>query len=140
MHNSEKTIGLVVCGLFVVALISFSACSGRGGNNPVPTGPTITYKISIVSGNNQTGKVGTQLPASLKVYVTDDSGVRQTSVTVKYSVIEGYGDLSTVSALTDTAGIAESFLTPTDYAGTVKVEAKVRYTDTAVTFTETAID
>ena len=125
---------LLVCA---AALIFSSACEKRGGNNPTPTGPTITYKISIVSGNNQSGPLDSALPNPLKVFVSDDSGVKQVAAVVKFSVIEGYGDLSASSVSTDVDGYAEVTLTPVDYAGTIKVEAEVRYTDVNVVFTAT---
>jgi len=129
---------IFIVSFFAAILITaFTACEHRGGNNPTPTGPTIDYKITIVSGNNQSGPIGTQLAAPLKVYVTDDAGVKQVAAVVRWSVVEGYGDLSATSVTTDVEGYAETYLTPVDYAGEVQVQAKVQYTDASVTFTAT---
>jgi len=140
MLRNKKMFGLVACLLGVAAVLTFTACEHRGGNNPMPTEPTTTYKISIVSGNNQTGPLDSPLPQPLKVYVTDNIGVKQQGVTVLFAVTEGYGDLSFTYAVTDSSGTTETELTPTKYAGTIKVEAKVRYTDVSVIFGATGVE
>ncbi|MFC1544607.1 hypothetical protein ACFL4X_00430 [Gemmatimonadota bacterium] len=105
----------------------------------MPTGPSIDYKMSIVSGNYQTGPLDTQLANPLRIYVTNDANVKQVAVVVTFKIVEGGGDLSASSVVTDVDGFCEVYLTPTYVGGTIKVEAKVRYTDTIVTFTATGV-
>lgn len=115
------------------AILLLSAC-----NEPLPyqgSGGSVDYGISIVSGNGQSGALNSELSAPLRVFVTNNNGVKQPSVRVDFRIVEGYGELSSPSAVTDIDGYAEVKLTPTYAPGEVKVEASPAGDDSKVTFT-----
>jgi hypothetical protein len=70
--------------------------------------PAPPSRITIVSGNNQTGTIGTRLPADLTVRVTDAFDNPKAGVTVNYTVISGGGTVIPTAALTDDGGIARA--------------------------------
>ena len=95
--------------------------------------------IMLVSGNNQTGVIGSPLPDSLVVYVSENY-ISKKGWTVNFKVIEGEGTVTPSSAATDIAGHVATTLTPTGLPGTIKVEAKPFYSDNTVIFTATSVD
>ncbi len=130
-------MGAMLCATL---LLSLSACEKRGGNNQRDlTAPKIEYKISIVSGSGQRGRIDTRLPGGLKVFVTDASNIKQPAVIVKYKITEGFGELSASSQVTGSDGYAEVFLTPNNALGVIRVEARVSGSDAVVEFTATAV-
>lgn len=130
-------MGVMLC---TTLLLSLAACEQRGGNNQRnPNAPTIDYRISVVSGSGQSGRVDAQLPAGLKVFVTDANNIKQLAVIVNFKITEGFGNLSASSQLTGIDGYCEVFLTPTNALGEIKVEAKVSGSDAYVEFSATAI-
>ncbi|MBU7587107.1 MAG: DUF4082 domain-containing protein [Nostoc sp. TH1S01] len=64
-----------------------------------------------VSGDNQTGTVGSTLPTPLVVQVKDGSGNPQPGVTVNFAVTSGGGSVSPTSVITDANGQANTILT-----------------------------
>ncbi len=130
----KKYSRLYLSCAFVLALIAAS-CDKENGV-PHSTEPAVTFQIAIVSGNNQSGVVGSQLAAPFVVYVTDEAGMKQPSVGVTFRIIEGWGSLSESAVLTDLEGYAEVLLTPEEPPGTVVVEARVS-TGATVQFTAT---
>ena len=130
----KKYSRLYLSCAFVLALIAASCDKENGVSHS--TEPTVTFQIAIVSGNNQSGVVGSQLAAPFVVYVTDEAGMKQPSVGVTFRIVEGWGSLSGSAVLTDVDGYAEVLLTPEDPPGTVIVEASVS-TGAAVQFTAT---
>jgi alpha-tubulin suppressor-like RCC1 family protein len=87
--------------------------AGIGGHAPVtfaatsaaPSTPTF---VTIVSGNNQTGVVGTVLPESLAVRVTDQNGINVAGVTVTWTVTGGGGSISPATSTTASSGLAKT--------------------------------
>jgi Domain of unknown function (DUF4082)/Bacterial Ig-like domain (group 1) len=67
--------------------------------------------IIKVSGNNQTGTVGTALSNPLIVQVKDSTGNPQSGVTVNFAVTSGGGSVSPTSAVTAANGQASTVLT-----------------------------
>ncbi len=67
--------------------------------------------ISKVSGDNQSGAVGTALSNPLVVVVEDGNGNPQSGVTVNFAVTNGGGTVSPVSAVTGSNGQASTVLT-----------------------------
>jgi hypothetical protein len=131
------TIGTLICSMLLLCL---AACEHRGGNNqPNPNAPNIEYKISIVSGSGQSGRIDAQLPVGLKVFVTDTDNIKQPAVIVKFKITEGFGNLSASSQVTGLDGFCEVFLTPNNALGAIIVEASVSGSDAYVEFTATAV-
>jgi hypothetical protein len=77
----------------------------------------------IVSGNNQTGPVSTQLPAALVVQVLDPFSYGVPGVAVTFSDGGAGGTFSPASAVTDSVGKARTFYTTPNTAKTVTVTA-----------------
>jgi len=69
--------------------------------------PTITK----ISGDNQTGAVGTTLPNPLVVQVKNSAGNPQSGVTVNFAVTSGDSSVSSPSAVTNANGQASTILT-----------------------------
>ncbi len=67
--------------------------------------------LAIVSGNNQTGTVGSTLPNGLVVKVTGAGGSPIAGVSVTFAVASGGGTLSATSVATDALGQAATRLT-----------------------------
>ncbi len=107
----------------------------------ITTGPP--GKITIVQGNNQTGKPGTQLPAALVVQVTDSFG----NVVPNYSPVTWQvlptgvpATLQNTSTGTNSAGSASTLVTLGSTVGTViiQVAAGSASTSFALTVASTA--
>lgn len=67
--------------------------------------------ILMVSGNNQTGAVGTALPNPLVVRVENANGNSLSGLTVNFTVTNGGGSVSATTAVTDSSGEASTVLT-----------------------------
>lgn len=94
--------------------------------------------ITKVSGDNQSGTVGTALSNPLVVKVTNNkSGKAVANVTVTFTVKSGGGSVSPTSALTKSDGTASTVLTLGSVAGTNMVDATASSYGT-VTFTATS--
>jgi len=75
----------------------------------VVPGPVVS--VVVYSGNNQTGAIGSQLPAPLCTNVLDAAGNLIIGATVTYTVATGGGQLASPTApQTDPSGIATSGL------------------------------
>src|SRR5262249_33998876 len=68
-------------------------------------------QLTILSGNNQSGAVGTALPAPLRVVVRDANGNGVMGISVSFAVASGGGTLSSAATLSDASGIAQTVLT-----------------------------
>jgi Malectin domain/Domain of unknown function (DUF1929)/Glyoxal oxidase N-terminus/Bacterial Ig-like domain (group 1) len=93
--------------------------------------------ITIVSGDGQTGTVGTTLSSPLVVLVKNSSGNPQSGVTVTFTVTGGGGTLSAGNAVTNASGQASTTLT----LGKAALQNSVRATAAnigSVTFTANA--
>src|SRR3954470_11554995 len=78
--------------------------------------------ITVVSGNNQTGTVGTNLPNPLIVRVRSGN-VAMAGVTVTFAVTLNNGSVIPTSAVTDSTGRASTTLMLGTAAGTNRVVA-----------------
>ena len=101
-------------------------------------------RISIVSGNNQTGPVGMPLTQPLIVQVLDGAGAPIPMQTVVFAVTENNGLLNTSSAprsiLTDSLGKAQVIWTLGSRAGSVNLaEASVAGISGSAIFTATGV-
>jgi len=75
------------------------------------TQPPVPTTIAAVAGDGQTGPVGSTLPDSLRVQVTDASGNGVPGVPVNWSVLDGGGSVSPASSITDGTGTAAAAFT-----------------------------
>jgi hypothetical protein len=94
--------------------------------------------LTIVSGDHQTGVVGSTLPLPLVVKVTDAYGNLLSAVAVAFAVTGGGGSVSAASATTGGNGQAQTLVTLGTTATTITITASVTGVDTLATFTLTA--
>lgn len=94
--------------------------------------------LDVVSGDGQTGLVGSQLSAPLVVKVTTSSGALVSGATVAFSVVSGAATLNPTSAVTDVFGQAQTTVTLSSTPGTVQVKAAVSGSSLSKSFTITA--
>ena len=87
--------------------------------------PSVPTRLSIVSGDNQTGFAGESLANPFVVQVRDQFSDPLEGATVTFTVTAGGGALSAGTAMTDANGRAESTLTLGTEPGTNTVEASV---------------
>jgi adhesin/invasin len=80
-------------------------------------------RIRIISGNKQSGRVGTQLGADLVVEVQDQDGNAVSGVTVTWSVTAGGGSVAPASSTTGANGQASTEWTLGSQLGSQKVRA-----------------
>ncbi|MDZ4675191.1 MAG: hypothetical protein SGI84_12100, partial [Gemmatimonadota bacterium] len=97
------------------------------GENPVAlTSGDPTIALTIVSGNNQSGVVGRELPLPLVVKATNASGSVIANMTVDFKVTSGNGSMYVVATSTNTNGVARNYWTLGTVAGaaqTIQVRA-----------------
>jgi hypothetical protein len=91
--------------------------------------------VAITAGNNQTGTVGSTLPASLQVRVTDAHGNVVSGVTVQWSTSDG--SASPTTSQTSSTGRASTMWTLGTTLGSQSLEASVSGAE-PVTFNATA--
>ena len=103
------------------------------------------HKLVIVSGDNQEGVTGTQLPLRFVVRVEDINNYALPEQLVTFSIISGEGDLAITTFRTDSHGEAWTILTLGDIPGDNVVEASVgdvlpvRFRATAIAIAEKLI-
>ena len=116
-----------------VAALAIGGCGGDGstGNAPSPA------DVTIVSGNGQTGMVGTELPGALVVRVTDSGSRPAAGVTVSWVVTAGGGSVTPATGPTDATGSASARWTLGTAPGPNRTTATVGGVP-AVTFNATA--
>lgn len=101
-------------------------------------------RVTLASGNYQSGVIGTALPVAFAVMVTDAGGNPIQSVNVNFAITSApYGatgqSLSVTNAATGGNGLASTILTLGNKAGTYSVTATAAgLTGSPVTFTATA--
>lgn len=111
----QKSSPLGTSGSVVVAKITQgSAAEG-----------TLPAAVAILSGNNQTGTVQTQLAQPLTVQVTNSAGSGVAGVTVTFMVTSGMATLSADSVETNASGTAGITLILGAAVGTITVEAAI---------------
>jgi adhesin/invasin len=84
----------------------------------------VANQVVIVSGNNQTGAVGTVLAQPLVVRVLAADNLPVGGVTVQFSA-SGGGSVNPASAVTDTLGLAQTAVTLGSTAGSLTITANV---------------
>jgi len=108
----------------VACLSVFALLSACGSESP--TGPSAPpAAIRAVTGNGQTGVVGTLLATPLSVTVTAADGKAVSNATVSWDVSPGGGFMSSGSTRTDGNGTTQVTWTLGANAGTARVTAQV---------------
>jgi hypothetical protein len=101
-------------------LLALAACSS--GSDLQPLVPAI---IAADAGTGQDALVGSPLPDSLRVRVTDAGGNEAPGVTVTWSVVAGGGTISPTSSITSSSGTASALLTLGMAEGEQRAQAEV---------------
>jgi hypothetical protein len=100
---------------------------GACGDQPLNTEAQLTAELGsmdVISGNAQTGLVGSQLSSPLVVRVTSPGGGPIKNQIVNFRVTEGGGSVYAGTALTDSGGLAQEWLTLGPAVGKNRVEAR----------------
>jgi hypothetical protein len=105
--------------LWSLSLLASAACGGSDVRPVVPT------QVEEVGGADQSGVIGTALPDSLKVRVTDDDGNGAPRVSVTWSVVNGGGQVSPPTATTNSDGVAAAQFTLGSLEGDQQAQATV---------------
>jgi hypothetical protein len=131
-----------VSALLLTSLIALGACGGSSTAPPgyTQTPPRVATRITIYTGDGQSGLKGSALRDPLCTNVFDANGNLMTGVTVTYTVATGGGQLQLpVDVPTDANGIATSGTwTLGPAAGVQTVTASTAGVAASVTFTATA--
>jgi uncharacterized protein (TIGR03437 family) len=98
-------------------------------NQPQPA------NLHILSGNNQSGPAGSQLPAPLIVRVEDASGNPVPNVAVIWQPVNQSVSLSSVVATSDANGLVSAIGTLGSSAGPAQVQLKISNASVQATFT-----
>src|SRR3954463_1242815 len=120
----------------VLALVAAAAC-GDGGTSPKTRSATPAV-LSIVSGNGQTGLVGSALSIPLTVRVVSASNTSVANAVVTFAVTQGTATVAPTSVTTDTSGMASTKVTLGQTAGEVRITATVQGTTISTTFSASA--
>jgi len=113
-----------------VASLALTACGGGGGGSHEQ--PSVPTSITIVSGNGQSGLVGTELPAALTVRVTDSGSRPLSGVTVSWAVTAGGGIVTPTTSTTDSSGTTSTRWTLGTALGVNRATAAVAGTSVVV--------
>lgn len=101
-----------------------------GGSSSTGTGTILNddarqpANLTIVSGANQSGRLGFPLPQPLVVQVTDETGTPLPGISVQWRVVSGAALLGNTSTPTDAQGRATNTVT-LESAGTITIEASI---------------
>ena len=130
------------------ALVLYAAATSCGGGNDNPVGnrtPNPPAEVRIVSGNQQQGVAGTELPQPLVVKVLDAQGQSVAGQAVSFVVTSGGGHVVAGSGASDASGVVqERWTLGTSTAVAQKLEARAVASSTGATivfgsFTATAV-
>ncbi len=126
---------LTILGVSAAGLVGLNCSSDSNEPDRVATA------LALVSGNAQTGTVGTALANPITVKVTDQDGAGMAGVAVAFAVTGGGGSVGAASVSTDANGLASTTWTMGNGAGTSNNTATASVsglTGSPVTFTASA--
>ena len=120
--------------VLAMLLAAFSACESQAPGRTA-------VRVDEVAGGDQVAAAGSQLPQSLQVIVRDDQGDPNPGIEVDWSVIEGTGQISSVTAVTGSDGIASANFVLGPQVGEQRAQAEVSgLAGSPVIFTATATE
>jgi hypothetical protein len=90
----------------IVCTVVILAGTGCGGGGDVQ--PSVPTNIELLDGNGQSAAVGTPVPDSLRVRVTDAGGNPVPGVVITWTVVTTGGQLSPSTSATSQAGVAST--------------------------------
>jgi hypothetical protein len=93
------------------SLLSALLVLGGCNNDPAHLQPLVPSAIRVVSGDGQTGRLGSLLPNPIVVEVTDAGGNAAPGIGVTWSVVTGGGSIAPATASTDANGMASAAFT-----------------------------
>ncbi|MDZ4675285.1 MAG: hypothetical protein SGI84_12575 [Gemmatimonadota bacterium] len=128
--RSNVGLGTVAGGQGFVAYVSGVGAAQFGATATVGA-PSL---IVIVRGNNQVAAPGSQLPVPLEIAVRDQFGNTVRNALVRWSVVQGGGELGLTETLTDGSGVALSAYRMGPTSGTNVVRATLDLTGNSVLF------
>lgn len=111
--------------LIAVASTTALACGGNGAGPTGGGGAGPPASLSVLSGENQSGKTGEEAPEALVVLVQDAQGRAVAGVTVRWAVVSGGGTLSDATTQTLASGQSGVSFTSPPELGVSVVEASV---------------
>ncbi|MDQ6887639.1 MAG: Ig-like domain-containing protein [Gemmatimonadota bacterium] len=109
---------------YAAALVCALVAAGCSGDAPTGNALGPPARFDLVSGDNQTATVGTELPAPLVVKVLDANGRPIPNQVVNFVVTLGGGRAFAGAASTTTAGIAQERWTLGTVAGAQTIEVR----------------
>lgn len=130
MARTTVGLGTVAGGQGFVAYVSGVGASQFGATATVGAANAIV----IVRGSGQQAAPGTQLPVPLEVSVRDQFGNTVRDALVRWSVVQGGGELGLTETLTDGGGVALAAYRMGPASGTNVVRATLDLTGTSVLF------
>ncbi|HEU0012876.1 MAG TPA: Ig-like domain-containing protein, partial [Longimicrobium sp.] len=139
MKTMPRRSPLLAACLSLALLAGAAACEDPSGSKAGPPA-----NLDVVSGNNQAGPAGAELPDPLVVKVTDERGRPVKGQLVNFRVTAGGGTVFASAGITNADGIAQERWTLGTQAGSTQtVEARAIDSDTGeplvfATFTATA--
>ncbi len=134
--TDSYTLPIVTGSINITATASGVATPAAFVETSIPGPPAI---VAIVSGNNQSATVGTQLPQALTVAVTDQFGNAVPNVSVTFSDGGAGGTFYNPNPGTTgaTGMVSQTYLLPTT-AGAITITATAAGVTNPATFTETS--
>ncbi|MGD2216007.1 MAG: hypothetical protein PVJ64_04600 [Gemmatimonadales bacterium] len=134
MGTPETRIAKLLAVALVVGLVA-----GCGDDGPTGLDPNV-FELVVVSGAGQSGVAGTTLADPLVVAVRRKSGgAGEEGATVTWRVIQGDGEVTRTSAVTDADGLATTRIVLGDQTGPLEVEARVLGLDRVILGNLTAL-
>ena len=131
------------------AALTVVACGSDVNFTPTaPVWPAGQPRLSMISGNNQAGRVGQPLDAPFVVRVVDQQGEPVSGAVVLWNIVEGGGDLPAVpkgleklqhETKTDASGIVSVLLTLGPQPGQNVVESTLLFDAGSSTFVATGM-
>ncbi len=105
MKSSTRVCLHCLCVMFGV-LVGLVAAGCGDDKDEVPPSPASPVFVEKVSGDEQIGETGRELPESIVVRAYDDEGAGIEGTTVAFTITGGGGTVSGPSAVTDSDGMA----------------------------------
>lgn len=131
MDNSFSTSSSITTSS---SMNSLSAISLSSSSVALPT-----YKLTKVSGDDQTGVINTALTTPIVLLIENNDGTPRANAHVTFSIASGSGSIASLQATTDAAGKVTNKITLGDAAGALHISAKVDGSNSSIDFRMTIV-